>query len=123
MLDLPIASEQQARLAGLLIAGLDTLPVSPREFSYFEADLTLSKLVQEVALLQQSAGHSPIPLLGTYRRMVSRNLTDAMCADGLFWIGDVVRRKVTAGSAKRTVSFFDSSEEFVGKLGLGQLGK
>jgi hypothetical protein len=107
VLDLPIPSEQRARLSSVLIAALDTLPVSPREFSYFEADLSLSKLVQELALLQQSAGQSPSPLLRTYRRIVLRSLTDAMCEDGLFWSGDPARRPARTGSAKRSISFFN----------------
>jgi hypothetical protein len=109
VLDLPLSSEQRARLSSVLIAALDTSPVSPREFSYFEADLSLSKLVQELALLQQAAGQSPIPLLQTYRRIVLQNLTDAMCADGLFWSGDPAKRVARTGSAKRTISFFNEA--------------
>lgn len=109
VLHLPVAARERAGLVAGLAAKLESLPITPREFSYFEADLSLSKLIQEVALLQQAAGRSPIPLLRWYRETIRRNLTEEMCADGLFSSAEPDRRVATTGSAKRTVSFFNES--------------
>ena len=107
LVDLPLQPNDRLLLANRYSVALTQLPPSHREFSRREAKLEISKLVHELALKLKSDGSAVSPLITSYRALVERNLTGAVCADGMWSVSSGSRPTTITGDASKTVAFFN----------------